>query len=187
MRQGLAPAAGRAMRRIPYWWPPALPLASRMVSATSSGPDSFAGALQRARGSHGGPAARFSAPNAPGTRRSPPDAGRRSVDGAMSPAGRVTGSRPITHGCSVRDRRSGSPLQPFATVVRSMVRGRRLECPRLCRVTAHPNNAPRGARLGMAGMSRGARLDGRWRTRTSPRTNVPGCRFIAAGERGVIR
>jgi hypothetical protein len=44
--------------------------------------------------------------------RSPPACvGRRSMDGdarAMSPVGRVSGSRPINHGCSVRDPRPGS-------------------------------------------------------------------------------
>lgn len=80
-------------------------------------------------------------------RRSPP--GRRSggdralgADRAMSPAGRVPGSRPIPHGCSTRDLRAGSPLPPFATT--ASVRRSVVDAPSapVCRVTAHLHSRP---------------------------------------------
>ena len=47
----------------------------------------------------------------------------------MSPAGRVTGSRPMDHGYSARDLRPGSPSPTvLGSGVRSQVRGRRPEC-----------------------------------------------------------
>jgi hypothetical protein len=163
--------ADRPMRRNPYWPAWIVTLPSRSLTRLP---------LDRthSRGHRSGPAVAVAGPLriSAAKRRSPPDTGRRSVDEAMSPAGRVTGSRPINHGCSTRDRRSGSPLQPFATVVRSMVRGRRPECPRLCRVTAHPNHAPCLGGLGMAGMSRsqGSMVGG-------VRAPVPGRTYRVAG------
>jgi hypothetical protein len=151
-------------------------------SRFSIGPD-LRGGTRRARGRTSGPAVVF--PSVRPKTRSPPEMTSGgdpflANDGAMSPAGRVPGSRPITHGCSTRDPRSGSPLPPFATSAsdrRPVVDAPSF--PPVCRVTAHMKRSRPGRRRAMAGMSRSCtgRRSGAAGHRS--RTQVPACRFLA--------